>query len=55
MAEQDPRNAIPGDDDDLSVEELEAVAGGVSDDTTVNVNACSSEGNCSCGVNPVSG
>ena len=46
MAEQDPRNAISGDDE-LSVEELETVAGGLPDAPSTNTNGCEG-GNCNC-------
>ena len=45
MAEQDPQHAIEPGDDELSVEELENVAGGLPD---INTNACGSGGNCNC-------
>ena len=45
MAEN--RNALPGDDDELSVDELEQAAGGAADALADNTN-CGS-GNCNCG------
>ena len=53
MAEHEPQNAIQ--DDELSLEELEAAAGGTipptGEDPTINTNACgSSGGNCNCGA-----
>ena len=45
MAEN--RNALPGDDDELSAEELEQAAGGVGEALADNTN-CGS-GNCNCG------
>ena len=45
MAEH--RNALPGDDDELSAEELEQAAGGAAEAIADNTN-CGS-GNCNCG------
>lgn len=48
MAEQDPSHAIP-DDDELSVDELEEVTGGVGDNTNC---ATTCNNNCSFGCGP---
>jgi hypothetical protein len=51
MAEHEPQNAIQ--DDELSLEELEAAGGGggdelVGDSPTINTNGCAPGGNCNC-------
>ena len=47
MAEN--RNALPGDDDELSVDELEQAAGGGAGEAIADNTNCGS-GNCNCGA-----